>query len=113
MLSGMDEKSLQRKIDKVKGEIAGLGPLRPGTLYKRGSVCGKPGCRCTRERRPIRHGPYHYLSYTFGGKSHTEFVRADEVAAAREAIGNYNRLMKLVKVLVDCSIKLARLRKGR
>lgn len=113
MLSDMNEKNLQRKIDRIKGEIAGLGPLRPGTLYERRSVCGKPGCRCTRAKRPIKHGPYHYLSYTFKGKSYTEFVRAKEVAAVREEIGNYRRLMKLVKLLVDCSIKLARLRKGR
>lgn len=113
MLSDMKEKSLQRKIDRIKGEILSLGPLRPGTLYERRSVCGKPGCRCTRAQRPIQHGPYHYLSYTFGGKSHTEFVRAEEVAAVREAIGSYRRLMKLVKALVDCSIKLAGLRKGR
>ena len=41
-------------------------------------MCGKPECRCVRRKDPIKHGPYHYLSYTFEGKSHTG---GDEFAA--------------------------------
>lgn len=107
----MDEKTLQKRIDRVKREMAGLGPLRPGTLYTRYSVCGKPGCRCTRKKKPAKHGPYHYLSYTFEGKSYTEFVPAKQLQVVRNQVNNYNRLMKLLKMLIDSSIKLARLRK--
>jgi hypothetical protein len=109
----MNRNNLRRKIERIKHRIAALGPLRPGTLYKRESVCGKPGCRCSRRRKPVRHGPYHYLSYTFEGKSHTEFVPADQVDRVKEQVRNYTRLMALVRSLVDCSIKLAKLRKGR
>ena len=58
-----------------------------------------------------KHGPYQYLSYTFQGKSHTEFVRAVDVTKTREAIENYDQLMALVEELVETSIKLARLEK--
>ena len=113
MLSDMNEKNLQKRIDRIKREMAELGPLRPGTHYKRHSVCGKPGCRCTRKKKPLKHGPYHYLSYTFQGRSYTEFVPAKQLPALRKEVKNYNRLMKLVKMLIENSIKLAKLKKSK
>ncbi len=113
MLSDMDVLKLERAIEKIKKDIAALGPLRPGTLYERHSVCGKPGCRCSREKKPIKHGPYYYLSYTFKGKSYTEFVPGKKVKVIKEEIQNYKQLVKLVEMLIDCSIKLARLRKTK
>lgn len=112
MLSDMNKPKLEERIEKIKHEISNLGPLRPGSLYRRHSVCGKPGCRCTRKKDPLRHGPYHYLSYTFEAKSYTEFLRAEEVPRVKKEVRNYNRLMRLVKMLVSYSIKLARLRKA-
>lgn len=111
MLSGMNKKKLENKIAGIKQAIAGLGHLRPGTLYERYSVCGKKGCRCSRAKMPQEHGPYHYLSYTFEGKSHTEFVSARRVADVKNELRNYGELMRLVKELIDCSISLAKLRR--
>lgn len=88
----MSTKPHQRSIERIKDQIAQLGPLRPGTLYTRYSVCGKPGCRCARKRKPVKHGPYHYLSCTFEGKSYTEFVPAERLQQVRTEVSNYNRL---------------------
>lgn len=109
----MTEKELLKRIRRTKQELANLGTLRPGTIYRRYSVCGKPGCRCMRKKKPVKHGPYHYLSYTFKGRSYTEFVPAARVRAVKKEISNYNKLRRLVKSLVDNSIKLARLRKSK
>jgi hypothetical protein len=103
----MSTNSEKDRIRKIKRQISRLGPLRPGTLYSRYSVCGKSGCRCARKRNPQKHGPYHYLSYTFGGKSYTEFVPADRLEQVRQQVSNYNRLMQLVKELVAVSIEAA------
>lgn len=104
----MSTKSLQQTIARIKRQITELGPLRPGTLYSRYSVCGKPGCRCARKRKPLKHGPYHYLSYTFEGKSYTEFVTAEQLQEVRKEVSNYNKLVKLVRQLVANSLKLAK-----
>jgi hypothetical protein len=112
MLSDMNINKINAEIEKIKKQISSLGPLRPGTMYERLSVCGKPGCRCSRKRRPIKHGPYYYLSYTFRRKSYTEFVSAKEVAVVKRQIRNYEKLMNLVKKLIDYSIKLARSQKA-
>ncbi len=109
----MPKKTLQNKIDRLKQQIVNLGPLRPGTLYERHSVCGKPGCRCSHPKNPVRHGPYHYLSYTFKGKSYTEFVSKQKLSLVQREIDNYHKLMEKVKALVHTSIELARLKKSK
>jgi len=113
MLSDRDMQRLKEKIEKIKKAIARIGHLRPGTLYERHSICGKPGCCCIRTKKPIRHGPYYYLSYTFNGRSYTEFVPHQKLKSVREEVRNYNKFMSLVKMLIDYSIKLARLRKNK
>lgn len=109
----MSVKKLERNIEKIKRDITLLGPLRPGSMYESHSVCGKPRCRCSRAKNPVKHGPYNYLSYTFGGRSFTEFISIDEVNKVKREVKNYNKFMDLVKRLIDSSIKLARLRRGK
>lgn len=109
----MGTKTLRNKIDRLKQQIVNLGPVRPGTLYERRSVCGKTGCRCSRPKKPVRHGPYHYLSYTFEGKSYTEFVSKQRLSLVQREIDNYHKLMEKVKTLVHTSIELARLKKSK
>jgi len=107
----MTREPLRKKIREIQAEIARLGPLRPGTVYAGYSVCGKPGCRCGRAKDPVKHGPYHYVSYTFGGKSFTEFVAKKDVAKVRREVATYERLMGLVKALVACHLQRARMEK--
>ena len=53
------------------------------------------------------------MSYTFKGRSYTEFVSAKRQQVVKKEVSNYNMLMKLIKSLVDSSIKLARLQKSK
>ncbi len=100
--------ALQHRIDAIKAALAALGPLRPGTLSRQYNVCGTPGCRC-KDDPAQRHGPYHQLSYTWHGRSRSEFVREPEIARVREQLGNYARLRALVDQWLDAAIELARL----
>jgi Family of unknown function (DUF6788) len=100
--------ALQQRIEEIKAKIAALGPLRPGTLSRQYNVCGTPGCRC-KDDPDQRHGPYHQLSYTWHGRSRSEFVREPEIARVQEQVCNYARLRDLVDQWVDASIELARL----
>ena len=99
---------LQHRIDAIKAALAALGPLRPGTLSRQYNVCGTPGCRCKGDPAQ-RHGPYHQLSYTWHGRSRSEFVREPERARVREQLANYARLRELVDQWLDTAIELARL----
>jgi hypothetical protein len=99
---------LQHRIEAIKAALAALGPLRPGTLSRQYNVCGTPGCRCKHDPAH-RHGPYHQLSYTWHGRSRSEFVREPELARVQEQLRNYARLRSLVDQWVDAAIELARL----
>lgn len=99
---------LQHRIEQIKAEIATLGRLRPGTLTRQYNVCGTPGCRC-KDDPAQRHGPYYQLSYTWHGKSRSEFVREPEVARVEEQVRTYARLRTLIDQWVDAAIELARL----
>ena len=109
----MDENRLRRQVERLKKEIGRLGIARPGTLYQSYSVCGKAGCRCGRKTNPIKHGPYHYLSYTFKGQSHTEFVPRGQEEEVKQEVANYQRLMELVKELVAVNIERSKLRRRK
>ena len=78
----------QRRIREIKRELAKLPAMRPGTLSEQYNTCGQPNCKCKDKTEPAKHGPYLQLSYTFKGRSHTEFVRKDQIgrASCRERV---------------------------
>jgi len=103
------EPRILRQIDKVKGELAALGDLRPGTLSTQYNVCGTPGCRC-KASPPKKHGPYYQVSFTRKGKSSTKFVRKEDLPAVRRQLKNYEAMKRLVDRWVDLAIELSNLR---
>lgn len=106
------EAQLIRRIERIKAKLAALGDLRPGTLTEQYNTCRSPGCRC-KANPPERHGPYHQLSYSRGGRSRTENVRVGDLAAVRAQLRNYQKLRDLVDEWVVTAIELDRLRRRR
>jgi hypothetical protein len=104
------EAELTGRIERIKAQLADLGDLRPGALSEQYNTCRSPGCRCKADP-PLRHGPYHQLSYSRHGRSTTENVRAEHVAAVRAQIATYHQLRGLIDEWVDAAIELDRLRR--
>jgi hypothetical protein len=102
--------AIQRRIEQIKAELAQLGPLRPGHLSQQYNVCGTPGCRC-KDDPPRKHGPYYQLSYTWQRKSHSEFVRLENLAALRQQLTNYQRLRTLVDEWIALGLNAAQLQR--
>jgi hypothetical protein len=94
------------RIHTIKAALARLGRLRPGTLSRQYNVCGNPTCRCKADP-PRKHGPYYQLSYTWQGRSRTEFVRREDLAAIRQQVRNYQRLRTLVEKWIAAEIDQA------
>lgn len=101
-------RTLESKIEKIKREIAELGPLRPGTLSQQFNVCGKPDCRC-KANPPQKHGPYYQLSFTWQGRSSTHFVRREHLRIVEEQLRNYKRLRELVETWATLGMELSQL----
>jgi hypothetical protein len=103
---------LSRQIEQIKTKLVKLGDLRPGTLSEQYNTCRTPGCRCKADP-PQKHGPYHQLSYTRHGRSRTENVRPEDLAAVRAQLNNYAELRDLVDQWIDTAIELDRLRRSQ
>jgi hypothetical protein len=102
-------RALEAKIAKIKAALAALGDLRPGTLSQQYNVCGNPACRC-KASPPQKHGPYSQVSFTWQGKSQSQFVRREDLSAVRAQVRNYQRLRTLVDTWISVGIELSRLR---
>ena len=101
--------TLERRIAKITTQLAQLGDLRIGSLSEQYNVCGRAGCRC-KASPPIKHGPYHQLSFTRKGKSSTRFVRRGELRTVREQMRNYEKLRKLVDQWIKLGTELSNLK---
>lgn len=103
------EATLQRQIEKTKGDLAALGDLRPGSLSTQYNVCGSPGCRC-KATPPVKHGPYYQVSYTRKGKSSSKFVKKEDLPTVRKQLKNYERLKLLMDRWIELATELSNLR---
>lgn len=99
---------LHQRVTAIQRELAALGPMRPGSLSEQYNVCGTPGCHCKDAKKPRKHGPYYHLNYTWRGRARTEFVKAADVASARQQIERYKRFRALTEEWVDLSLERAR-----
>ena len=103
------EKLLLRQIERVKGQLAALGDLRPGSLSTQYNVCGTPGCRC-KATPPEKHGPYYQVSFTRKGKSSSKFVRREDLNTVRRELKNYEVMKTLVDRWIDLATELSNIR---
>jgi len=100
---------LEERIQSIKQEIALLDDLRPGALSLQYNICGNPSCRC-KAVPPLKHGPYPQVSFTWHGKSTTQFVRQEDVEEVRQQLENHRRLRDLVDEWIGLALELSRLR---
>lgn len=94
-------KKKELKIEALVARLATLGAMRPGTLsvqYR------NPGERKT---------PFRQISYTRKGKSRSEYVRPESLAAIRKEIATYKTFRRLVEEIIDRSLETSRLRHKR
>jgi hypothetical protein len=106
----MQPERIEQQIRKIKEELANLGPMRPGSLSRQYSVCGKPGCACADRVKPKKHGPFYQLSYAHQGKSSTRFVRPGYVPQINKELAAYKRFRKLTQSWVALELTLSQLR---
>ena len=87
----MQEKQIEKQIERIQQDLQALGPMRPGTLSRQYAACQKPGCACVDPVNPKKHGPFYQLSYSHQGKSTTRFVRPGYVARIKKELAAYKR----------------------
>lgn len=94
-------KRRERTIRALLAGMAKLGAMRPGTLT-------------VQYRNPTeKKTPFHQLSYTHRGRSHSEYVRPESLAAVRREVETYKRFKILIEALTELSLEASRLRHKR
>ena len=104
----MQLKTMEMRVEKIKRELQTIGSMRPGSLNKQFTVCGRKGCRCQDPNHPKRHGPYFQLSYVHQGKSTTQFIQRELVPTVAQQLKNYKIFRALTAEWVDLALAIAR-----
>lgn len=104
----MKKTNAENRINLIKAKLQSIGTMRPGSLNKQFTVCGRSNCRCQDPKAPKKHGPYYQLSYVHQGKSTSQFIQKEFVSAVKEQLANYKRFRALTAEWVDLSLSIAR-----
>ena len=93
-----DQNRIHKRITAIQGQLAQLGPMRPGCLSRQ-------------YRDPkLKKGSYFQLSYTAQMKSRTEYIHPDLVPQIQQELAEYRRYRELTQEWVQLSIQLSRLK---
>lgn len=64
------------------------------------------------KQKRVRGEQYYQLSYSYGGKGHTKYVKTDDVKAVMREIENYRKFRELTGRWVEMEIEMAMLRRA-
>jgi hypothetical protein len=105
MSTPLDPGELERRRNRIRGELSTLGDLRPGSLVERYRKCGKSTCHCAAEGAG-GHGPSWSLTRQRGGKTITKIIPVAAVPHTRQQMAEYQRFRRLARDLVEASEQL-------
>jgi hypothetical protein len=91
------------QIRAIAAELAKLGPVLPGTVTRRYTRCGRPGCRCMADP-PQHHGPYWSWTRKVDNKTVTRYLTDAQWADYHTWFDNARRLHQLTAELEAASL---------
>jgi hypothetical protein len=91
----------EKTVRALLARMTAFGAMRPGTLT-------------VQYRNPAeKKTPFNQLSYTHKGKSRSEYVRPESLAAIKREVDAYKKFRLLVEQVTDLSLEASRLRHKR
>jgi hypothetical protein len=96
---------LEQRRAALLGRLQGLPNLMRGSVYERWHKCGRAACGCAGA------GPKHLtrqLTVTLDGRTHTRYVRVEEVEHVQGQIATYHELWAIVNALTAVNLALLR-----
>ena len=104
-LSGSRARSLRRERQKLLGELSELSLVIHGSYFERYSTCSRTNCACHQGKK---HGPRSYVSLRREGKPRQHYVPKSQVAAVRDGIGQYHRMLQIADRITEINLELMR-----
>ncbi|MCA1693333.1 MAG: hypothetical protein LC749_00620 [Actinobacteria bacterium] len=90
-----EQKAEVRRIASELAAIARRGEILPGSITRRLTVCGRPGCACQADP-PRRHGPYWLWTRKVAAKTVSRWLSAEQANDCEQWMKNCRRLRELV-----------------
>ena len=92
--------AVEKAVRSLKQSLVDLEDMRPGTLS-------------VQYRNPAEKKiPFNQISYTYRGRSRSEYVRPENLQAVRREIEVYKRFKGILSQLIELSIRASRIRCG-
>lgn len=88
----------EKRIERIKKELLAMGPMRPGSITRQ--------YRLPQQKKR----PFYQISYTHRMRSHTEYVRDENLRTLKRETATFKRFKKLIDQWVDLALKASRLR---
>ena len=89
-------------------QIVHKDPLMRGSLSIRQVTCGKPNCHCAEGEKHLAL----YLTYSKDGKRCQLYIPGDMEKEARQWVGNYHKVRRLLEQVTEQAWKKLKARKG-
>jgi len=99
----------ERRYRELAAQLAEIGLISSGSITRRYTVCGTPGCRCHADP-PQRHGPYYQWTAKENGKTVTRRLNAQEAKLYQEWIANDRRMRRLIGQMRQVAAKAGELK---
>ena len=87
-----------RTLERIRRELATLGPCLPGSIVVRTGECGKAACSCHTDPRR-HHGPFRSWTRKVEGKTITRLLSEQQLADYQTLLDNRRRLRELLRQL--------------
>ena len=98
----MVSKRVKQQYEKLKQKLLEIDFICMGSVVKVFQECGKPYCRCHKNKK-YRHGPYYFWTRKVNGKTVTRKLTPEEATQCQQYIQNYRKLQSIIKSMQKVS----------
>ena len=101
-----DLDQLARRYRALAARLGELGFISPGSLVRRYTTCGKPGCRCQADP-PRPHGPYWQWTRKRNGKTATINLTRDQATRYQPWFDTARDIRDTLARIEELSLRIA------
>ena len=94
----------ERRYRELAGKLAEIGLIASGSITRRSTRCGTPGCHCHADP-PQLHGPYFQWTAKVNGKTVTRRLSEAEARIYEEWIANDRQLRAVITEMREIAAK--------
>ena len=96
--------SYERRYRELAAQLSEIGLISQGSLVRRYTRCGTPGCKC-HDDPPQAHGPYYQWTAKVDGKTVTRRLSVPEAQLYQEWIANDRKMRRLIEQMRQVAAK--------